>query len=58
MFDQFLTMRFFIDVLKNVKHRANDASNDGHRPPLCEGGEGGTRHRPLSDNISYIAFLM
>ena len=19
---------------KNVKHRANDASNDGHRPPL------------------------
>ena len=34
MFDQFLTIQFFIDVYKNVKHRANDASNDGHRPPL------------------------
>ena len=47
----FLTMRFFIDVRpilndaifyqclkKNVKHRANDASNDGHRPP--RGGRG------------------
>ena len=27
-------MQFFIDVWKNVKHRANEASNDGHRPPL------------------------
>ena len=24
---------------KNVKHRANDASNDGHRPPLIESAE-------------------
>ena len=25
----FLMMQFFIDVRKNVKHRANDASNNG-----------------------------
>ena len=24
---------------KNVKHRANDASSDGHRPPLIESTE-------------------
>ena len=29
MFDLFLMMQFFIDVRKNVKHRANDASNNG-----------------------------
>ena len=29
MFDQFLTMRFFLSMFKkNLKHRANDASND------------------------------
>ena len=30
----FLTMRCFNDVSKIAKHRANDASNDVHRPPL------------------------
>ena len=35
MFDQFLTMQCLL-MLKNVKLCANDASNDGHRPPLGE----------------------
>ena len=35
MFDQFLTMKFLSLFERKVTHRANDASNDGHRPPLC-----------------------
>ena len=29
-----MDVNVFDDVHKNVKHRANDASNDVHRPPL------------------------
>ena len=34
MFGQILTMRFLSMFEKNVKHRANDASNNGNPPPL------------------------
>ena len=34
----FFTMQFLLMFEKNVKHCANDASNDGHRPPLAHSG--------------------
>ena len=42
----FLTMRCFNDVSKIAKHRANDASNDVHRPPLPPWG-GTNQSAPL-----------
>ena len=34
MFLKNIDVNVFDDVLKNTKHRANDASNDINRPPL------------------------
>ena len=46
MFAQFLKMRFLKMFEKNGKYCANDASNDGHSPPLVDSG-----CQKLSENI-------
>ena len=38
MFLKNIDVNVFDDVLKNAKHRANDASNDANRPPLPPAG--------------------
>jgi len=39
---------------KIAKHRANDASNDVHRPPLLPGGgEEGARVKHLADTFNF-----
>ena len=37
VFEKNIDVDVFGDVLKNAKHRANDAYNDVHRPPLVFG---------------------
>ena len=37
-FEKNIDVDVFDDDLQNAKHRANDASNDVNRPPLCPGG--------------------
>ena len=34
VFEKNIDVNVFDDVLRNTKHRANDASNDVNRPPL------------------------